>query len=199
MALSSCEAELSSTLKGAIEGLDVQRLANAFGDWPCLELRTDASAARGVIMRQGVGKVRHLHVKQLWMQEAVATGELVVTQVPRAENCADALTHASTSADLTFWSEMGLRFNRDPRHQKLSSSSRSRTQGPDIQLLYLEAAATGPRGRTSCAPSTTTITTTRQGAQEAQWTVAQPKGKVHTQERGADSCLFWMPVAQGQK
>jgi hypothetical protein len=56
VALSSCEAELNSTLKGAIEGLNIQRLANAFNDWPSLELRTDASAARGVIMRQGVGK-----------------------------------------------------------------------------------------------------------------------------------------------
>ena len=91
VALSSCEAELNSTLKGAIEGLNVQRLANAFNDWPSLELRTDASAARGVIMRQGVGKVRHLHVKQLWIQEAVAAGELIVVKVPRAENCADAL------------------------------------------------------------------------------------------------------------
>ena len=76
VALSSCEAELNSTLKGAIEGVNVQRLANAFNDSPSLELRTDSSAARGVIMRQGVGKVRHLHVKQLWIQDAAAKGEL---------------------------------------------------------------------------------------------------------------------------
>ena len=106
VALSSCEAELNSTLKGAIEGLNVQRLANAFNDWPSLELRTDASAARGVILRQGVGKVRHLHVKQQWIQDAVAAGELIVVKIPRAQNCSDALTHAWTSADLDFWSEM---------------------------------------------------------------------------------------------
>ena len=98
----TCEAELNSTLKGAIEGLNAQRLANAFNDWPNLELRIDASAARGVIMRQGVGKVRHLHVKQMWIQEAVAAGELVVVKAPPAENCADALTRAWTSADLAF-------------------------------------------------------------------------------------------------
>ena len=85
--MSSCEAELNSTLKGATEGLNVQRLANAFKDWPSLELRTDASAARGVILRQGVGKVRHLHVKQLWIQDAVAAGELIVVKIPRAQNC----------------------------------------------------------------------------------------------------------------
>ena len=172
--MSSCEAELNSTLKGAIEGLNVQRLANALNDWPSLELRTDASAARGVIMRQGVGKVRHLHVKQLWIQEAVAAGELVVTKVPRAENCADALTHAWSSADLAFWSEMGLRFsNAHDQHQDSSLSSSSSTQGPFLQLLHLEAAVEGPRERTPCAPSSITITTIV--PQGAQWPVAKPK------------------------
>lgn len=76
----SCEAELNSSFKGAIEGLNAQRLANDFGDDPSLELKTDASAARGVILRQGVGQIRHLHVKQLWLKEAVAAGELTITQ-----------------------------------------------------------------------------------------------------------------------
>ena len=74
IALSSCEAELNAALKGAVEGLNVQRLAASLGDTLPLELRTDASAARGVILRQGVGKVRHLQVKELWLQEKVAAG-----------------------------------------------------------------------------------------------------------------------------
>ena len=110
MTLSSCEAELNSTLKGAIEALNVQPLANSFNDWPSLELRTDASAARGVIMRQGVGKVRHLHVKQLWIEDAVAAGEFQIVKPPRAHNCSDALTHAWPPADQRFWSEMGLQY-----------------------------------------------------------------------------------------
>ena len=52
IALSSCEAELNAALKGAVEGLNVQRLAATLGDKLTLELRTDASAARGVILRQ---------------------------------------------------------------------------------------------------------------------------------------------------
>ena len=116
IALSSCEAELNASLKGAVEGLNAQRLANDFGDDPSLELRTDASAARGVIMRQGVGKIRHLHVKQLWLQETVAAGELVISKIPRSENWSDALTHPWTSADLPFWNAMGLRFIPPP-HQ----------------------------------------------------------------------------------
>jgi hypothetical protein len=110
IALSSCEAELNAALKGAVEGLNVQRLAASLGDKLTLELRTDASAARGVILRQGVGKVRHLQVKQLWLQENVAAGELTIVKIPRAENCSDALTHPWGAHDLPFWEAMGICF-----------------------------------------------------------------------------------------
>ena len=110
IALSSCETELNAALKGAIEGLNVQRLAYTLGDELSLELKTHASVARGVILRQGVGKVRHLQVKQLWLQENVAAGELAIVKIPRAENCADALTHPWGVSDLYFWKTMGLYF-----------------------------------------------------------------------------------------
>ena len=114
IALLSCEAELNASTKGASEGLNAQGIAQYFGDDPNLELKTDASSARGVIMRQGVGEVRHLHIKQLWLQERVAKGDLVVTKIPRSANLSDALTHPWTAADLPFWNAMGLRFIPPP-------------------------------------------------------------------------------------
>ncbi len=110
IALSSCEAELNAALKGAVEGLHVRILAAALGDELSLELKTDASAARGVILRQGVGKVRHLQVKQLWLQENVAAGELSIVKIPRVDNCSDALTHPWGAHDLPFWEAMGICF-----------------------------------------------------------------------------------------
>merc|ERR1712127_380393 len=110
IALSSCEAELNAALKGTVEGLNVQRLAESLGDELPLELRTDASAARGVILRQNVGKVWHLQVKQLWLQENVAAGELTIVKIPRAQNCSDALTHPWSANDLPFWAAMGICF-----------------------------------------------------------------------------------------
>ena len=110
IALTSCEAELNASLRGAVEGLNVQRLAAALGDELPLILKTDASAARGVLMRQGVGKVRHLQVKQLWLQENVAAGELTIAKIPRVENYADALTHPWSAHDLSFWEAMGICF-----------------------------------------------------------------------------------------
>ena len=128
IALSSCEAELNAALKGAVEGLNVQRLAASLGDKLTLELRTDASAARGVILRQGVGKVRHLQVKQLWLQENVAAGELTIVKIPRAENCSDALTHPWGAHDLPFWEAMGICFiptktNNSSQDQSTSPSA----------------------------------------------------------------------------
>ena len=95
---------------GAVEGLNVQRLAAALMDELSLELKTDASAARGVILRQGVGEVRHLQVKQLWLQENVAAGELAIVNNPGIENCADALTHPWGANDLPLWESMVICF-----------------------------------------------------------------------------------------
>ena len=85
-------------------------MAQEFGDDVNLELKTDASAARGVIMRQGVGKIRHLSTHQLWIQENIKEGDFVITKIPRSENLSDALTHPWTASDLLFWNAMGLRF-----------------------------------------------------------------------------------------
>ena len=58
-----------------------------------MEIVTDASAARGVVQRQGAGRIKHLQVKQLWVQERESSGDLTVTKIPRAVNWADLLTH----------------------------------------------------------------------------------------------------------
>ena len=100
--------------KGGQEGRFAQGIALDLGEDPSLELKTDASAARGVIMIHGVGKVKHLQLKQLWLQECVEEGELVVTKIPRSENLSDALTHPWTAKDLPFWNGMGLRFIPTP-------------------------------------------------------------------------------------
>ena len=78
------------------------------GDQLTLELKTDASVARGLLLRQGVGNVRHLQVKQLWLQENVAAGEFMIVKIPRVENYADALTHPWGASDLPFWEAMGI-------------------------------------------------------------------------------------------
>ena len=43
-------------------------------------------------MRRGLGKLRHIDLTQLWLQEKVAQGELKVIKVKTGENKSDALT-----------------------------------------------------------------------------------------------------------
>ena len=57
-----------------------------------IRLRTDASAAKGIASRRGLGKIRHLEVHQLWLQEKVNNREIEVMKVKGEGNLADALT-----------------------------------------------------------------------------------------------------------
>ena len=57
-----------------------------------IEIKSDASAAIGIVNRIGLGRVRHIGVTQLWAQENVSKGEIVVTKATAEENMAHALT-----------------------------------------------------------------------------------------------------------
>ena len=97
VALSSCEAELNGICKASAEGLGAKNLSVELGVPEDLILRTDASAAVGVIQRQGAGKVKHLQVKQLWVQELERSKEIAIKKVSREVNWSDMLTHHWTA------------------------------------------------------------------------------------------------------
>ena len=46
-----------------------------------LEIRTDASASIGIANRIGIGKIRHIETNQLWLQQKVLEGKLVVSKI----------------------------------------------------------------------------------------------------------------------
>ena len=48
-----------------------------------LKLLTDASAARGIVLRQGAGRVKHLVVETPWIQERASKDDLSIEKVPR--------------------------------------------------------------------------------------------------------------------
>ena len=93
IALSSAEAELNAMCKGGQEGLAATIMAGEVGLIVTLRIRTDASAAVGVIQRQGSGRVKHLQIRQLWLQEKSRNGDIYFTKIPRAVNFSDLLTH----------------------------------------------------------------------------------------------------------
>ena len=57
-----------------------------------LDIRSDASAAIGICKRRGLGKVRHLAVADLWVQDHLRTGDFTLSKVKGVDNPADALT-----------------------------------------------------------------------------------------------------------
>ncbi len=57
-----------------------------------INIKTDASAAKGKASRRGFGKVRHIDVSQLWLQDRVNKGEIVIEKVSTHVNLADAMT-----------------------------------------------------------------------------------------------------------
>jgi hypothetical protein len=93
VALSSAEAELNAAVKAAQEGLGISHLEEEFGRWMRVRLLGDSSANHGMIQRQGTGKVKHLTVRQLWLQQQAELGCCIHTKVPRAENHSDMCTH----------------------------------------------------------------------------------------------------------
>ena len=93
IALSSAEAELNGICKASQEGLAASQLAKELLVPESLVVKTDASAARGVVQRQGSGRIKHLSVMQLWVQERESNKKLDLQKIPRAVNWADLLPH----------------------------------------------------------------------------------------------------------
>ena len=70
LALSSGEAELMAVVRGSQEALGMQALMEDVGLKAKLEVRSDATAAIGMVARLRLGKVRRLSVSDLWVQHA---------------------------------------------------------------------------------------------------------------------------------
>jgi hypothetical protein len=100
IALSSGEAEFHSASKAAAELMAVSSMMSDLG-WPVARrLFVDASAAQAMSNRQGIGKLRHLEVKFLWLQDLSKAGVLAVRKIGGQRNPADVLTKPMSFADM---------------------------------------------------------------------------------------------------
>ena len=92
IALSSGEAELTGIVKGAAQAIGLRSVAADLGKRWAVDIQADATAAIGICRRKGLGKIRHLAVADLWVQDKIKTGDFSLTKVPGPENPADMLT-----------------------------------------------------------------------------------------------------------
>ena len=81
-------------------GLGIQAMARDLGVSISVNVKTDASAAKGIASRRGLGKVRHIDVSQLWLQDRVSKGEITIGKVSTHNNIADAMTKHVDSGKL---------------------------------------------------------------------------------------------------
>ena len=65
-----------------------------------IRVNADASAAKGIASRRGSGKVRHIEVHQLWVEDKAACGEIEVRKVDGKANLADMRTKHEGSEDI---------------------------------------------------------------------------------------------------
>ena len=130
IALSSGEAKLYALVKGAAQSHGIASMLWDFGIEVGCAVCTDASAAIGMVHRQGLGKTRHIDVQYLWIQKDIYDGRLAVVKVGTDANPADLLTkHFKTEAVAGHLDRLGY----EPRSGRSSSAlDLMEVQGPQV-------------------------------------------------------------------
>eukprot|EP00969_Alexandrium_andersonii_P246285 10883314-Alexandrium_andersonii.AAC.1 len=73
----------------AVEGLGMVAVAQDLRLMASLQVCSDSSAAVGICRRASIGRVRHLAVAQLWVQERARVGDFQHLKCPGERNPAD--------------------------------------------------------------------------------------------------------------
>ena len=98
--LSSGEAELRGIGDGLAQAIGLQSIARDLGMTWRIDMYTDATAAIGIARRRGMGKIRHLDVTDLWIQEKFNSKLAYLHKVLGTENPADIFTKYTDRAIL---------------------------------------------------------------------------------------------------
>jgi hypothetical protein len=92
-AQSSAEAEVVAANEAAKEAVWLLNILEELEERKHkIVLFCDASAAVSFMKRKGVGRIKHLALRELWIQEQVEAGKIQVEKVATSENIADMFT-----------------------------------------------------------------------------------------------------------
>ena len=97
---SSGEAEYYAVVRAAAEGFGMQSIMHDLGWKMRIRLWVDSSTAKSIASRIGLGRVRHLEVKFLWLQEVVRDKRLEVKKVHGTQNPVDILTKPKSAEEV---------------------------------------------------------------------------------------------------
>ena len=96
IALSSGESEYYAAVKAVALGLSVKALLADWGIEVSITVVSDSSGAHGAASRKGLGNLRHVQTRFLWLQERVACGDIKLEAVNTRKNLADLFTKPMT-------------------------------------------------------------------------------------------------------
>ena len=94
VALSSAEAEFYAMIEAVVraKGLLSTMKEVGFVMAEKIQLYTDSSAAKSFVSRRGLGKMKHLEIRDLWLQREVGLGSVIVNKIEGPRNPADLMT-----------------------------------------------------------------------------------------------------------
>ena len=91
-ALSTAEAELYAMVDGVLRMKGMKSMLVELGLASCddvIELHVDSAAGKSFISRRGLGKMRHVELRDLWIQREVGEGKVRVVKVEGKANPGD--------------------------------------------------------------------------------------------------------------
>ena len=92
----------------------MQSIAQDLGWKLQVRIWSDSSGARAIASRRGLGKLRHIELKYLWVQEAVGRGRITLKRVAGVGNPADHLTKPMALREYAgVLQKLGARFIND--------------------------------------------------------------------------------------
>ena len=100
--MSSAEAEFYGMIEGVIKAKGLISLAKELGFVDLVNvvhLGTDSTAAKSFVSRQGFGKMKHIEIRDMWLQKEVRDGKVEVSKVPGDRNPADLMTKILNNKD----------------------------------------------------------------------------------------------------
>ena len=90
--ISSAEAELYAMVKCTAELIGIKSMMSDWGRDKRGTLYADSTAALGIAKRKGAGKLRHININTLWVQEVQDREGVTYQRVLGTENPADLMT-----------------------------------------------------------------------------------------------------------
>ena len=188
IAKSSAESELYGVVRGACEALGVKTLCKDLGTEVDVSLELDATAAKGILDRQGISKVRHIDVNSLWLQQQCAKKIVPLVKIPGEDNSADLMTKHLANAVIL-------------KHMKKLNMTHTEGRSDAAAKLHsVEETGTCPRGRSSDPASSPTVGQPR--CEPDFWSEKGEHGRwvrVHTTPRRARFDPWEVPNGPGRK